>query len=484
MTNYDRTSTRPGDHYIASLNDGRKVWINDNPVEDVAVHPAFAGPVGVLKTFFNELHDPELKDKVGYVSPVTGEYVHKSFLVPQTKEQLLERKAAFEYWVDETDGLMSRLSESGRSIVTGWYASRAKLAAYDKEFERKITAYYEQARDEHRILVSVVADPQIDRSKEQTELSDPDLALRVVSENEEGIVIRGAKMLGTAAPYAHDILVLPEGRLQEGYEQYANLIIVAANSPGVEIVCRDSFALSPQEGPLSALYDEMDAAVVFDDVFVPWERVLFYRNPEGVYQAALHKKENSLMHHQSVIRLIAKYAFVTATGFSIAEAIGAERFLHVQEKLGELVVQLESLKALLVVAEIEAQPDEFGTWWPKALPLRVAIDAASRAYPRAIEILQLIGAGGFLQVPSADAWANDLLRERIGKYYRGARVDADTKVKLFRLAWDLIGSPAGSRQELYERFFSGDPVRNFAAQYLEYDKQPLLQKIQKRLNSR
>lgn len=464
---------------IESLKDGRQVWIDGEKVEDLHSHPAFNGTLTTLQRLFDQLHDPELQDKIGYVSPITGEYVHMAYLVPKTKEDLLARKNAFTRWANETLGIMSRLAESGRSYITGWYASKEEFNKYDPQFGEKITRFYEQIRDEDRIAISVVADPQVNRAKLQTEQDDPDLLLRIVKETEEGVVIRGAKVLATAAPYAHDIIVHSFIPFKEEDAQYANLLAVPANLPGVHIICRDSFASSDKKNHLlSSRFEEMDAMVVFDDVLVPWDRVLLHRNPEGTIYAMHHKRDNSLTNHQSVIRLIAKMEFVTGLAFSIAETIGVEQYLNVQERLGELVIKLETVKSLLTSSEARAKKDAYGTLWPEPLSLRIAIDLGASYYPRAIEILQQIGAGGLLQVPSAGLEENDIIKPFIEKYYTGANVSFVEKGKLFKLAWDLIGSEFGSRQELYERFFSGDPVRNYAMRYREYDKDPLKKRVE------
>lgn len=464
---------------IESLNDGRNVWIDGEKVTELHKHPAFAETLQTLERLFNQLHDPNMRDKIGFVSPITGEYVHVAFLVPKTVDDLYARKRAFTLWANETLGMMSRLAESGRSYITGWYASREEFQKYDCHFAEKITRFYEQIRDEDRIAISVVADPQVNRAKLQTEQDDPDLLLRVVKETEEGVVIRGAKVLATAAPYAHDIIVHSFLPFTEKDAQYANLFAVPANLPGVHIICRDSFAtLDKKKHPLSSRFEEMDAIVVFDDVLVPWERVLLHRNPEGAIYAMRHKRDNSLTNHQSVIRLIAKMEFVAGLAFSIAEAIGVDRYLNVEERLGELVIQIETLKSLLISAEARVKKDAYGTLWPEPLSLRIAIDLGASYYPRAIEILQQIGAGGFLQVPSSGLEENESVKAFIDKYCSGANVSAEAKRKLFKLAWDLIGSEFGSRQELYERFFSGDPVRNYATRYREYDKEPLKKRVE------
>jgi 4-hydroxyphenylacetate 3-monooxygenase len=467
-----------GQRYIDSLQDGRSVWLDGKRIENLSRHPAFKGTLQTLSTLMNTLDQVETRDQVGFVSPKTGEYVHQAFLVPHSAEDLLKRKKAFSLWASLTHGVMSRLSEYARSLVTGWYAARSDFERFDPTFSDKITKYYEEARDGDRLITTAILDPQIDRSKSIYEQRDPDFLLRVVKETSEGVVVRGAKMIATAAPYTHDVIVLPYQRLKDGDQEYANMFIVPLNLPGLHIVCRESFASEKQkEHPLSARYDEMDAVLLFDDVLIPWERVLIRGNAEGVFQAHFHQQTNGLANHQTVVRLLEKLEFVTGIGFAVAEAIGANRFLHVQEKLGELITQVESIRALLTASELQAQVDRFGVWQPAKASLQTARNLGTRYYPRALEILQQICAGGLIQLPSTSVEDSGEIEPLVRKYYQGANVDAEEKVKLFQLAWDLVGSPLGSRHELYERFYTGDPVRMFAFQYEQYDRAFLHQRM-------
>lgn len=251
------------------------------------------------------------------------------------------------------------------------------------------------------------------------------------------------------------------------------------------MVCRESFAtdLSQQENaPISASYDEMDALLIFDNVFVPWERVLLYDSPEALWALKADIASNSLAYHQAVVRLLIKLEFVTAIACEIAEAIGAESYLHVQEKLGELIMQIEVIRSLLLAAEREGEINECNVYIPNFKYIETARNLGTKYYPRAIEILQLIGAGGFIQLPSSINDFQSPLAPLLKKYFKGANISADKKTKLFKLAWDIIGSPLGSRHELYERFYAGDPIRNMANQYINYDKSKLKSMVNKFLN--
>jgi len=467
-----------GETFLQSLNDGRTVWLDGKKVDQLPEHPAFKGTLQTIKSLFDMLDDPDQRDDVGYWVPERGRYAHASFLVPHTPEQLAKRSRSFSRWSAETNGMMSRLSDYARSLVTGWYAARDELSKLDPHFAHKISAYYEQARDRDLFLTTAIIDPQIDRSRNLDDERIAERFLHVVRETEEGIVIRGAKMIATGAPYTHDFVLSSFLQFKPQDRKHAHVLIVPANSKGLHIVCRESFA-QPKElnHPLSAKYDEMDAVLFFDDVLVPWERVLLYGDPQKVLALRANKTANSLAFHQNVVRYVAKLEFVTGIAFAVAESIGTTGFLHIQEKLGELLTQIEIMKALVIAAETEAKPDESGVLVPALSYIETARNIGTRFYPRAIEILQQVGAGGFVQVPSSVEDFYGPISELMHRYYEGATVSAEKKVQLFKLAWDLFGSPLGARHQLYERFYAGDPVRGYANLYNAFDKERLTEPI-------
>lgn len=424
------------------------------------------------------LDDPARQEDVGYRVQETGRYAHSSFLVPYLPADLAKRNQAFAGWSTHTHGMMSRLSDYARSLITGWYAAREEISKLDPQFGKKITAYYEQARDQDLFLTTAIIDPQIDRSKGLEDERISERFLHVVRKTEEGIVVRGAKMIATGAPYTHDFIISSFLKFESGDQEHAHVLIVPANSQGLHIVCRESFAAEQErDHPLSAKYDEMDAVLFFDDVLVPWERVLLYGDPEKVLALRANKTANALAFHQNVVRFVAKLEFITGVTFAVAESIGVTGFLHIQEKLGELITQMDIIKALIIAAETQAKPDGTGVLVPELSYIETARSMGTKFYPRAIEILQQIGAGGFVQVPSKVEDFYGPISSLMHLYYEGASVSAEKKVQLFKLAWDLIGSPLGARHQLYERFYAGDPVRGIANQYNLFDKKSLTDPI-------
>jgi 4-hydroxyphenylacetate 3-monooxygenase len=268
-------------------------------------------------------------------------------------------------------------------------------------------------------------------------------------------------MLATL-PISDALMVLPSTLLKATAEDapYAFGFVIPNDTPGLKFICRESvdYGRSRFDHPLGSRFEEMDAVVVFDDVHVPWENVLLYRDVERCNQANSRTGAVVGMAHQVVVKNIAKSEFVLGLAAALVDSIAAEGFQHVQEKLAELWVTLETMRALLRAAEADAAPDEWGVVRPAWNPLDAARNLYPRLYPRMIEIIQQIGASGLVAMPTEQDLQGPLADD-VRRYYQAARADAFERVPLFKLAWDTAISAFAGRQVLYERFFFGDPVR-------------------------
>jgi 4-hydroxyphenylacetate 3-monooxygenase len=158
------------------------------------------------------------------------------------------------------------------------------------------------------------------------------------------------------------------------------------------------------------------------------------------------------------------------------DTIAIEPFQHVHEKLSEIIIGLETMRALQRAAEADAQLDRWGLMTPARGPLDAARNLYPKLYPRFVEIIQQLSASGLMATPT-EADINGPMGPAIERYFTAARAGARDRIALFRLAWDTAVSSFGSRQALYERFFFGDPVRMAGALFNSYDKQPYMDRV-------
>jgi len=206
------------------------------------------------------------------------------------------------------------------------------------------------------------------------------------------------------------------------------------------------------------------------------ERVFLHANVELYNRLESSVRFLWQVGHQVLVRQIAKTTLLLGVAHLLSEAIGINGFLHVQEKLGEVVTYLETLRSCLRRAEVDAVAIG-GVLYPQGDAVHAALRLFPVLYPRMLEILQLLGAGGYMMTPS-ERDLQSPVAEAIAKYYQGASVPATRRIQLFRLAWDMIGESFGTRQQIYERYFTGDPVSLLAARYLHYDKTTAVERVQ------
>ena len=472
---------RTGAQFIEGLRDNREVWLGDERVKDVTTHPAFRGPIESLARLYDMQHDPALQPMLTYPSPTTGHPVGISFLIPRTHEDLRRRRQMIKIWADATCGMMGRSGDFLNSMITAWAAKKEYFAQKSPENAERVWRYYEHCRENDLFLTHALIDPQVDRTKNRAQQDDPYLCLGVVKETAAGLIVRGGKMLATSAPFADDIYVWPfPPTLTEAEVPYAVTFSIPIATPGVKILCREPFTRPEQytDHPLSSRFDETDAVVVFDDVLVPWERVFLHNDIHLVAGAYAQTKVREFTTPQTNTRLLSKTEFVYGVLCLMAEAIGVQNAPAVQETLGEAATYIEIIKSSLLAAEAEATVDPAnGVIYPALQPLQVGRVWGPRIYPRLMEMVRRLGGSGLMQPPASldafDSPIGDILR----RYYRGAKISAEDKQGLFKLAWDLVGSDFGSRHTLYELFYAGDPSMVTAGFHREFAKQEFTQRV-------
>ena len=467
-----------GKQYIERIDGmGIEVWIDGERITGkISEHPAFSGVMKSQAALYDLQHDAQKKELLTYASPTTGDPVGISFLEPRTKEDLVKRRKMIREWASYTNGLMGRSPDYMNTVLTAFASSAGFLEGKLDCFPENLRSYYEYVREHDCSLTHTFIDPQVNRSSNYLDEADEPISARVVKETEDGLIIKGARLLATQGGITDEIFVLSSGHVLEDGKGYS--FAIPSNTKGLRFICRESFASngSAFDYPLSSRFEEMDTIVVFDNVLVPWERVFFYDNQMVAGEFMVRSSFQPFGLHQVITRQIVKTEFLLGIAQKIVQTIQIEEYQHVQEKITEIIVGLETLKALLLKSEQEAKLNEWGYMEPDRASLHAAITIFPKIYPRFTEIIQLLGASGMMSIPK-EADFQSPIKKDLEQYLQARGADAEERVKLFRLAWDLTMSPFGTRQTHYERFFFGDPVRVGGLLYRLYDKQQYVDKI-------
>ena len=473
---------RTGQQFLDKLNSMRPhITIEGEVVsENLTEHPAFKNVARTYARLFDMQHDPKYKDTLTYPSPTTGEPVNVSFLIPRTIEDLERRRAGIQVWAEYSNGFLGRSGDYMNSSLTALASAKKWFEQADPVYGERIEAYYEMVRENDLLATHTLIPPQVNRSVSGSEQLGGQLAARIVEERPDGIVVHGARMLATAAPIADELLVFPSTLLRGTAEDapYSYAFAIPNDTPGLRYLCRTSLhnGGSHFDEPLASRFEEMDAVVIFDNVFVPNERIFMLGHSELCNQFYSETGAAALMTHQVVTRTIAKSEFFLGLATEIAEAIGIDGFLHIQEALAELVVDVELGKALMRASEVDAKLNEWGLMQPHWPTLNAARNWYPKVAQRFPQIIRTFCASGLMALPGEADLASDALPD-IERYLQGKSLTGPERVKLFKLAYDASISGFSSRQALYEYYFFGDPVRMAGALVKGYDTEPVQQRI-------
>jgi 4-hydroxyphenylacetate 3-monooxygenase len=471
---------RTGAEYLAGLRDEREVWLDGERVKDVTKDPRLAPAARSIAALYDLQHDPELRDQLTYASPTTGDRVGLSFLQPRTTDDLVRRRGMFKLWSDTSGGMLGRTPDYLNAMLMGCAAAHAFFARNDPAFGENILRYYEMCRERDICLSHSVNPPQTNRAKGPGEQADPSIALHIVKETDAGLVVSGARQLATLGAFSDEIMIFPSPSkmFKPGFSPYAVAVCIPVATPGMKFLCRRGFEASGStfDYPLTSRFDEQDTLVLCNNVLVPWERVFLKGDMELCNN--LWRETHVFLHviHQFTAKNLAKAEFVLGVTSLVAETIGIEEFLHVQDMLGEVVDSVETLRAYLRAAEVDAVPAEDGTCAPNPDFMWTARDYFPRVYPRLVEILQVLGSSGLISTVPETTAAGELAAD-VEKYLQSGTLGGRERVRLFRLAWDIACSSFGGRQVLYERYFAGDFYRNRANRYTMYRKQEVCDRV-------
>ncbi|MEV0073402.1 MULTISPECIES: 4-hydroxyphenylacetate 3-hydroxylase family protein [unclassified Amycolatopsis] len=445
---------RTGSQYLSAIDDGRRVYLDGKRVDGVARHPAFAPIAKTVSELFDLAADPAS----GMTRPgPNGEVVNRLFTAPRSREDLTAFREAATTWARHTHGWVGRSPDH----VGAFLAAFASHPDVFGDYAANVTAFQKRVVEEDLYLSYAIIPPQVSRATTASAWDGDLVQVGVAEERADGIVVRGAQMLATGGPVADEILVSCIKPLTPEDTDFALSFVLPVDTEGLKLYCRRPYApaaTSHYDYPLTTRFDETDALLVFDDVFVPWDRVFVYRDVAGVRNQFFETGAHVLGNWQAQIRFSVKLQFLAGLARKVAAVNGVDKFPGVVEKLGELASLVSLVESAVLAAEYTAEPDSAGLWRPGSRALYGAMGLQSELYPRVLAILRDLVGGGVLQVPSSVAdMTSPETRADIDRYIYSPGTPAADRVKLFKLAWDAVGSEFAGRHHQYELFYAGAP---------------------------
>ena len=472
---------RTGAQYLAGLRARRtEVWLRGERVTDVTTHPGLAGGAAAIASLYDQQSDPAQREAMTFACPDTGDTLGLSFIIPRTREDLVRRREMMLRWARTTCGMMGRSPDFMNVTFACWAGTADYFGRAKPEFADNMRRYYRYIAENDLVLTHALINLQRSRHVSGMFNLQEGTALQVVKETSAGIVVRGARVLATLGPLADEIAVYSPRLAQhlDHYSPFALNFAIPCDTPGLRFLCRDSFdhEKSHFDHPLGSRFEEMDSIVFFDDVLVPWERVFIHGDVGLLNGTASVTHSSTHTSHQGCAKNLAKCELVLGVALLVTETLGNAHLPHAEERIGELVMYTELMRACMRAAEADAELDEWGVMCPAPLPAETTRNLFMTAYPRMVEILQLLGSSSLMILPT-EADMNGPLAGHIDQYLATDNSAARDRVKLFHLAWDISCSSFGNRQVLYERFFASDPLTRARALASMFPKQQVTDRV-------
>ena len=455
---------KTGEEHLESLRDGRRVYIGRELVDDVTTHPAFAAAARTVAAIYDMKRAPENLDVTSYEE--NGELYSSYYLRPRSADELAKRTRTHKLIADMTHGLFGRSPDHVAGLITGLAMKPEVLDAAGPGYRDNLLTHFDHMR-KHDVYASyaVVPPPGIRDREIYAGETREDPSLRVVSEDDSGVVISGMKMLATGAVFANEILIGNLTPLAPEFGKYAITCMLAMNTSGLSLWARRAYAQGVDaelDYPLSYKYDEGDAVVMCEEVHVPWKHVFVHDHAELSRGCYITTPAHCFSNHQSNVRFWSKMSLLVGLASRICQSTGNDKIPAVREQLGRLAA-LEGTIAGMVHGQIQAYEE-----WPGGRDgyvcfnrryMYAALNWCTENHSAIIDLVRELTGANPLQMPAdASLLADPELRRRFESRFGTSFIEPVERWKLLKLAWDLIGSEFAGRHILYEKFYAGNSV--------------------------
>jgi 4-hydroxyphenylacetate 3-monooxygenase len=470
---------RTGRDYRDSLRDGRRVWINGERVADVTVHPMLKPIVDVRARIYDMQHDVRTAPVLTWHDS-SGEPHAVGLKLPRVQQDWHDKRAATDLVLDEVGGIVTRVGDETVGEMWSLYDGQDVLNEVDPQFAENIRRHIDKALRTDPFHVSANTDPKGDRAKRPQD-QDPDMLLHVVRETDAGIVVRGAKY-ETAAAYANQAFTKPtianwgDAELSD----YAVGFICDFGSPNLRFICRTGFAgrALADDYPLANRFDEVEALVVFDDVLIPWENVLFYRHTRAAtfIRSTLHRY-SAFAFVQRNLKLADM--LIGAALFN-ARQTGLDKQQAVQEKLAQLACYREGINAHLTAAIATAEPSPAGLLMPNQSLLYTGRVLACSQLHHMMHIARELCGGQICVTPDVAAFRDPETAAWLEKFYTvNEDWTAEDRRRLLAYGRDLLNSDYAGHRLTFQLFAQSPPFAHLAAVWRNFDWEAPLRFVQR-----
>jgi 4-hydroxybutyryl-CoA dehydratase/vinylacetyl-CoA-Delta-isomerase len=432
---------RDAAQYIESLRDGREVYIHGERVDDITRHPSLRKAIDHGAIDYELDKRPDLRDLLVTRSPETGREIRRYFELPRTPEDLLRRQEVIETTTRNGASVVIFMKEIGTDALNA-----LNMVCYDID-KKHGTPYSERAAKYRRYLeesdlsmAGAVTDVKGDRGLRPSQQDMPYYYLKVVERRDGGVVVRGCKVHTTSAPITNELLVLPTRAMSEADKDYCIAFGIPVATRGVKIISRPERGdLGVFDYPLSSRHTTLEAMTIFDDVFVPAERI--FMDGEWEFAGAL---ANCFATWHRFTGVSYKYPFaqvMIGAAALIADYNGVPNASHIKDRITDLVIYAQSIKTFGQAAARECIITENGVAYPNPLLCNIGKYLFATSYHASMKALQEVAGGLVATGPTEADCKNPATKEFIERYLGGRKgADAISRLKVMKLIRDMGGT--------------------------------------------
>lgn len=462
---------RTAEQYKASLKDGREVYYRGELVKDVTTHPVIGVAVEHACIDYRMAEDPRYRDLAVVTDPQSGVSYSRYYHLPRNTEDLLQRSRLIAASTREGATLVVLIKEIGTDALFALHIVAEELAKRGKpEYKERVQKYYELCRDRDYGVAVAQSDVKGDRSLGPQGQEHPDYYVRVVEERKDGIVVRGAKVHTSVSTNTDEVIILPTRAMRADDKAYAVAFALPMATKGLKLLASSygGFKKDAFEFPISAQHKMMETLTVFDDVFVPWERVFLCGETEAAGLMALtfvkFHRFTAVSYKLPLLELLA------GSARAIAEYNGVESAGHIRDKLTKLATYHATVQGLILAAAQQHTVVPPGIAVPNTLLTNVAKYQFAANYHTAVQMVQDVSGGLLVTGPSVEDWRSEATGPYLRKYLGGKKgTQTEHRLRMLNLISDLTASDFGGYQEVLAVHAEGSLEAEKIQTYREYD---------------
>jgi 4-hydroxybutyryl-CoA dehydratase / vinylacetyl-CoA-Delta-isomerase len=432
---------RNAEQYIESLRDGREVYIHGERVEDVTKHPSLRKAIDHGAIDYELDRRPELRELLVTRSAKTGNEIRRYFELPRTAEDLLRRQELIETTTRNDGSIVVFMKEIGTDALNALNMICYEMdKKYGTPYLPRVAAYWQYLEENDLSMAGAITDVKGDRKLRPSQQEMPYYYLKVVERRSDGVVVRGCKVHTTSAPITNELLVLPTRAMAESDKDYCIAFGTPVNAKGIKIISRPERGdLGVFDYPLSSRHTTLEAMTIFEDVFVPTERI--FMDGEWEFAGAL---ANCFATWHRFTGISYKYPFaemIIGAAALAADYNGVPQASHIQDRITDLVIYAQSIRTFGQAAARDCVITENGVAYPNPLQCNIGKYLFASGYHAALKALQEVAGGLAATGPTEADCKNPATKEFIERYLGGRKgADAISRLKVMKLVRDMGGT--------------------------------------------